>query len=169
MFDTFYTSVKPMTEKYSNLQVIFRQHIQPWHPSSTLTHEAGVAVLKLAPHKFWPFSEVLFKKQKEFFDVNVVNECRNATYARLAKIAATVGVDEAQMLALLTVDDKPGPEGDLNIGNGVTNDLKLMTKANRVIGVHFSPTVFFDGVEERTISSRFTPDQWEQWLKKNIV
>jgi hypothetical protein len=32
------------------------------------------------------------------------------------------------MLALLTVSDKPNADGDLNIGNGVTNDLKLMIK-----------------------------------------
>jgi hypothetical protein len=25
------------------VQVIFRQVIQPWHPSSTLTHEAGTS------------------------------------------------------------------------------------------------------------------------------
>jgi hypothetical protein len=46
-------------EKYSSkVQILFRQQIQPWHPSSTLVHEAGVAVLKLQPAKFWDFSKV---------------------------------------------------------------------------------------------------------------
>ena len=60
MFNTMYTSVFPLIrEKYSSkVQVIFRQQIQPWHPSSTLVHEAGVAVLKLQPAKFWDFSKV---------------------------------------------------------------------------------------------------------------
>ncbi|KAL2005011.1 hypothetical protein VTN00DRAFT_2861 [Thermoascus crustaceus] len=171
LFNTVYNSVRPIiAEKYqSKLQVIFRQHIQPWHPSSTLTHEAGAAVLKLAPNKFWDFSAALFKQQTNFFDVNTVNETRNKTYERLAKIAGSVGVDENQVLKLLIVSDKPGEDGSLNSGNSVTDDIKLMTKANRVVGVHVSPTVFFNGVEERSISSSFTAAQWEEWLQKNVV
>jgi hypothetical protein len=59
MFKTVYTSVLPLIrEKYpSKVQILFRQQIQPWHPSSTLVHEAGVAVLKLQPAKFWEFSK----------------------------------------------------------------------------------------------------------------
>jgi hypothetical protein len=61
MFNTMYTSVFPLIQqKYSSkVQVIFRQQIQPWHPSSTLVHEAGAAVLKLQPAKFWDFSKVI--------------------------------------------------------------------------------------------------------------
>ncbi|KAL2216403.1 thioredoxin-like protein [Thermoascus aurantiacus ATCC 26904] len=171
LFNTVYNSVRPIIlEKYqSKLQVIFRQHIQPWHPSSTLTHEAAAAVLKIAPNKFWDFSAALFKQQTEFFDANTVNETRNKTYERLARIAGSVGVDEDQVLKLLIISDKPGEDGSLNSGNGVTNDIKLMTKANRVVGVHVSPTVFFNGVEERSISSSFTAAQWEEWLRKNVV
>ncbi|KAL4889147.1 hypothetical protein BDV59DRAFT_195962 [Aspergillus ambiguus] len=171
MFKTFYTSVKPVVanQYQSKLQVIFRQQIQPWHPSSTLTHEAGAAVLKIAPEKFWDFSAVLFDNQKDFFDVNVVNETRNRTYERLAKLAGRVGVDEHAVLQMLTVSDKPSADGQLNMGNQVTNDIKLMVKANRVIGVHVSPTVFFNGIEESAISSSFTATQWEEWLAKNVA
>jgi len=130
MFNTLYTSVLPAIQsKYATkLQLIFRQQIQPWHPSSTLTHEAGAAVLKLAPEKFYEFSAALFKKQTDFFDVNVVNEVRNKTYERLAKIAGSVGVEEEKLLDLLRIPDKPGADGALNVGNGVTNDIKVMVK-----------------------------------------
>ncbi|PWY72554.1 hypothetical protein BO94DRAFT_501143, partial [Aspergillus sclerotioniger CBS 115572] len=170
LFNTFYTSVKPIViQKYQQkLQVIFRQHIQPWHPSSTLTHEAGAAVLKIAPDKFWEFSAALFNHQEEFFDVNVVNETRNKTYQRLAKIAVTVGVDEDEMIDLLRISEVIG-DGQLNSGNKVTNDIKLMVKSDRVIGVHVSPTVYFNGVEEPNISSSFTATQWEQWLAMNVA
>lgn len=97
-----------------------------------MTHEAGAAVLKLAPNKFWDFSAALFKQQTEFFDVNTVNETRNKTYERLAKIAGSVGVEENQVLNLLIVSDKPGEDGSLNSGNGVTDDIKLMTKVERI-------------------------------------
>ncbi|EMC95122.1 hypothetical protein BAUCODRAFT_72187 [Baudoinia panamericana UAMH 10762] len=171
MFDTVYDSVFPVIkEKYADkVQLIFRQQIQPWHPSSTLVHEAGAAVLKIDSNKFWPFSKALFAEQAEYFDVKVVNEPRNKTYERLAKLAGSVGLDEKKVYNLLEVPDKPDSEGGLNIGNGVTNDIKLMVKANRLTGVHVTPTVLFNGVVENSISSSFSKDDWEQWLQKNVV
>lgn len=130
MFNTLYSKVLPdVPKKYpSKVQFIFRQQIQPWHPSSTLVHEAGAAVLRLSPDKFWDFSKALFDKQKDFFDVNVVQEARNNTYRRLAKIAASVGLDENKVYDLLEVSSKPGEDGGLNIGNRMTNDVKSMVK-----------------------------------------
>lgn len=130
MFTTVYESVFPLVkQKYPDkVQFIFRQQIQPWHPSSTLVHEAGAAVLKTDPGKFWDFSKALFDKQTEFFDVNVVNEPRNETYKRLAKLAGSAGVDEKAVYSLLEVPDKPGKDGSLNVGNGVTDDVKLLVK-----------------------------------------
>lgn len=97
-----------------------------------------------------------------------MNETRNKTYERLAKIGAKVGVDEQQLLKLLWIDDKPASDGSLNIGNAVSNDIKVMVKVNRMQGVHVTPTVVFDGVVENSISSSFTADQWAEWLEKNI-
>ncbi|KAH7060848.1 thioredoxin-like protein [Macrophomina phaseolina] len=171
MFNTIYDHVLPtIKSKYeSKLQIIFRQQIQPWHPSSTLVHEAGAAVLRLAPNKFYDFSKALFDKQADFFDVNVVNETRNNTYKRLAKVAGGVGVDEKEFYSLLEISDKPGPDGSLNSGNKVTDDVKVFVKTNRLVGIHVTPTVVFNGVVENSISSSFTKEQWEEWLEKNIV
>ncbi|KAI7918829.1 hypothetical protein M0657_007431 [Pyricularia oryzae] len=131
----------------SKIQIIFRQQIQPWHPSSTLVHEAAVAVLRLAPSRFWDFSGALFAAQKDYFDVNVVNEPRNQTYRRLARLAAdSAGVKEDEVYGLLAISDKPGEDGSLNSGNGVTADLKVVVKMARLVGVHVSPTVILDGV-----------------------
>jgi protein-disulfide isomerase len=149
MFKTVYTTPlrDTLLKQYGEKVVtIFRQQIQPWHPSSTLVHEAGFAVLKLSPDKFYDFSAKLFDQQKDFFDVSVVNETRNATYKRLAKIAGSVGVDEKKVYELLEIQDKPGEDGSLNLGNGVTDDVKVQVKANRLVGVHVTPTVVLDGV-----------------------
>lgn len=104
--------------------------IQPWHPSSTLVHEAGAAVLQTNGDKFWEFSKALYDKQTDFFDVSVVHEERNKTYERLAKIAGGVGIDEKKIYDLLHVSDKPDKDGGKNIGNAVTNDIKLMVKVS---------------------------------------
>lgn len=186
MFSTLHSSVFPtLDSKYPNkVRFVVRQQIQPWHPSSTLVHEAAAAVLRVKPDKFIDFSKALFDAQKEYFDVNVVNEARNATYKRLAKLAGSVGVDESKVLGLLEISDKPDKDGGLNTGNGVTDDIKVFTKMNRLQGVHVTPTVLFNvgcehslvnfanveqGVVENSISSSFTGDQWQEWLQKNIV
>lgn len=130
MFDTVYDGVYPVVKsKYADkVQFIFRQQIQPWHPSSTLVHEAGAAVLRLNPDKYWDFSKALFAKQTDFFDITLVNEARNQTYQRLAKVAGSVGVDEKKFYDLLVIPEKPDKDGGLNVGNQVTNDIKWMTK-----------------------------------------
>ncbi|KAL8743249.1 MAG: hypothetical protein Q9190_004387 [Brigantiaea leucoxantha] len=169
MFTTLSTSILPtIPQRYpGKIQIIFRQQIQPWHPSSTLCHEAAAAVLRLAPDKFWDYSKALFDHQKEFFDVSVVNEVRNETYKRLAKLAGSVGVGEGEVFGLLEIPSKAGHDGGLNVGNKVTDDVKVMVKVNRLTGVHVTPTVLFNGVVENSISSSFTAQQWEEWLDKN--
>ncbi|KAI0441923.1 thioredoxin-like protein [Xylaria telfairii] len=172
-FNTVYNVVAPLIRSNpqwsSKVQFIFRQQIQPWHPSSTLTHEAAVAVLQAAPEKFWAFSDALFKEQKAYFDVSVVNQTRNQTYRNLAKLAAGVGVDESAVYDRLVISDKPAEDGSLNTGNQVTNDIKVLVKTARLVGVHVSPTVIFNGVVANDISSGWTKEQWEEWLTKNIV
>ena len=187
MFDRVYDDVLPVARsKYAEkVQFIFRQQIQPWHPSSTLVHEAGVAVLQTKPDKFWEFSKALFDKQTEYFDVNVVNETRNKTYERLAKLAGTVGIDSDTIYSKLEISSKPGKDGSLNSGNGVTNDLKPLVKHNRLQGIHVTPTVLFNvrslhindqpmltvlqGVIENGVGSSSSKEEWEEWLQKNIV
>ncbi|RYP84297.1 hypothetical protein DL769_001212 [Monosporascus sp. CRB-8-3] len=172
-FATLYHEVVPLVRSnpaWARLQIVFRPQVQPWHPSSTLTHEAAVAILQIAPQKFWAFSDALFKAQKAYFDVSVVNETRNQTYRRLARLAAqSVGVDEEEVYARLAIPEKADDEGALNVGNKVTNDLKVLVKMARLVSVHVSPTVVFDGVIAGDISSSWTKDQWEEWLKKNIA
>jgi len=122
----------------------------------------------LNPDAFWPFSKALFDKQIDFFDVNVVAEGRNQTYERLAKVAAEVGIDKNALLDLLRVPERP-QDDSYNVGNKVTDDVKKMVKANRLVGVHVTPTVLFNGLVENGISSSFTKDDWEKWLKENVV
>ena len=138
MWKTLSTSIFPeLAQKYPNkVRFLFRQQIQPWHPSSTLVHEAAAAVLQVDPSKFVEFSSALFDHQKEYFDVNVVNEPRNGTYGRLAELAGSIGVDKSKILSLLQVPDKPAEDGSLNVGNGVTNDMKLMVKVHKKSHLH---------------------------------
>lgn len=122
--------------------------------------------MKIEPSKFWPYSSALMKNQKDFFDVNVVNETRNETYKRLAALGTSVGVDESHVFKMLEISDKPAADGSLNSGNAVTDDLKVLVKMARLVGVHVSPTVIVDGVVENSISSGWTTEQWMEYLEK---
>lgn len=97
-----------------------------------------------------------------------MNETRNETYKRLAELAAGVGVDENEVYSLLEISDKPDKDGGLNSGNRVTDDVKVMVKAGRLVGVHVTPTVVFDGVVEGGISSGFSAGEWEEWLEGHV-
>jgi hypothetical protein len=122
--------------------------------------------MKIEPSKFWPYSSLLMQNQKDFFDVNVVNESRNETYKRLAKLGGSIGVDEGQIFKMLEISDKPAADGSLNTGNAVTDDLKVLVKMARLVGVHVSPSVIVDGVVENSISSGWTKEQWMEYLEK---
>lgn len=182
LYNTFYTGVAPALRTRSDglgsrVQVLFRHQVQPWHPSSTLVHEAGLAVQRAAvaagkPQLFWDFSAALFKDQRAYMDVNVLNEGRNATYKRLAALAASSSngaLDAEAIYKDLEIASAPAADGSVNTGNAVTADLKLVIKAGRLVGVHVSPTVLFDGLVNNDISSSWTTDQWLEYLEKNAV
>lgn len=122
--------------------------------------------MKIEPSKFWPYSSVLMQNQKDFFDVNVVNESRNETYKRLAKLGGSIGVNEDQIFKMLEISDKPAADGSLNTGNAVTDDLKVLVKMARLVGIHVSPSVIVDGVVDNSISSGWTKEQWMEYLEK---
>jgi hypothetical protein len=60
--------LKPKFGEYGQgkVKVIIRLQVQPWHGTSTFTHEAALAVARVAPEKFWPFSLAvsLFRSRK---------------------------------------------------------------------------------------------------------
>lgn len=68
---------------------------------------------------------------------------------------------------MLKISEKPGEDGGLNTGNQVTNDLKVCIKQGRMMGIHVSPSVVFNGIMEPSISSSFSADDWDKWLGKN--
>ncbi|KAK9469154.1 thioredoxin-like protein [Lipomyces arxii] len=167
MFNTVYNSLmEAIAKKYPDgtFTFVFRQVVQPWHPSSTLVHEAAIAAERLDPTKFWAFSNILFQNANDFYDTAVYNESRAETYERLATLASeTVGVDKKAMLELLTVPPSEDGIGH-NIGNPVTNDLKLFVRQHRTMSVHVTPTVAIDGIVNNDFSSSWTADQWLQHL-----
>ncbi|KAJ2048787.1 hypothetical protein GGI01_003791 [Coemansia sp. RSA 376] len=152
-----------IAEASLGVSIVFRHQVQPWHPTSTLLHEASLAVEKLNPLGFVPFSQALFEHQREYFDEANVEKTRTETYRQLADLAASINAIDDRQTMLQLLDIQPSAEAR-NAGNAVTNDLKYHIRLARAKAVHVSPTVAFDGVADDSVSSSWTLDQWKTWL-----
>ncbi|KAJ3259168.1 hypothetical protein HK103_002835 [Boothiomyces macroporosus] len=141
------------------LEMTFRNHVQPWHPQSTLVHEASLAVEKLAPEKFLAFAQVLFDNQESFFDTAIDSKTRNEIYNDLAELAAQF-VNKEEFLNLLRIDTSTKH----NNGNQVTAEFKRHLKISRHNHVHVSPTWIINGLINDDISSGWSLDDWKKLL-----
>jgi hypothetical protein len=180
-------NILPTLEKvYPNVSFIFRNQVQPWHPSSTMVHEASLAVERVDPSKFWAFSSALYANQTRYYDSSTATETRLDMYKRLAKLAEeSVGVKADEVMKYLYLEPiEIGSTEGHNIGNTVrisryqltkvTDDLKLLTRLGRTSSVHVTPTVLFNGILDPSVSSRYLPktisssfsvDEWHEYLK----
>lgn len=146
------------------VKTIIRLQVQPWHASSTFTHEAALAVARVSPEHFWPFSLVLFKNQGDYFDIPTSTLTPIQIRENLAKLAAEVipsnKVDEFKDLLKL----KSSPNG----GIAVSDDLKYTIKFSRQNGIHVSPTVLWDGLIANEISSSWGETEWTEFLNAKV-
>eukprot|EP01012_Entosiphon_sulcatum_P004622 TRINITY_DN11879_c0_g1_i1.p1 TRINITY_DN11879_c0_g1~~TRINITY_DN11879_c0_g1_i1.p1 ORF type:complete len:214 (+),score=54.90 TRINITY_DN11879_c0_g1_i1:34-642(+) len=163
-FNRYVKEVQPWAEEAfpGKLQFIFRHQIQPWHPQSTLVHEAALAVERLSPEKFYAYSQRLFDNIEKFYDDQTYEKTRSQIYRDLAELAQEVGVDASQVLALLQYK---AAEGQHNNGNEITNDLKLFIRYGRQQSIHVSPTVTVNGLIDNNISSGWPLEEWQKLLK----
>ncbi|THG93849.1 hypothetical protein EW026_g7498 [Hermanssonia centrifuga] len=163
--------VKPLLaeggEYAGKAKVIFRNHPQPWHASSTFVHEAGLALVRIAPLKFWAFSLALFDHQDDYFDQPTSKLTPDAIRNKLADLAVNtlvIGEDDRQgFLDLLTPSSTP------NGGVAVTDDLKYTIKFGRQNGIHVSPTVLLDGLVANEISSSWDEGKWKDFFASKLV
>lgn len=152
-------------EYAGKVKVIFRPQVQPWHSTSTLTHEAALAVLRAAPEKFWEYSIALFKKQGDYFDAATLHQTTAQIRDNLIKLAQTIisPEDVEKVKGLLKLG-----EAHPNAGTGVVDDLKYTIKFSRQNSIHVSPTVLFDGLVANEISSGWGEEEWSKWLGAKV-
>ncbi|PAV21030.1 hypothetical protein PNOK_0365700 [Pyrrhoderma noxium] len=86
--------VKPLLSnggKYDGkVKIIIRPQVQPWHVASTLTHESALAVIRVSPESFWPYSIELFKNQSHFFDLQIANLTVTQIREKLIDLALSI-------------------------------------------------------------------------------
>ena len=86
-----------------------------------MTHEAGLAVERVDPSKFWDYSVALFANQTKYYDSSTATETRLDMYKRLAQLAEeSVGVKAEEVLKHLNfVPIEIGSAEGHNVGNAV--------------------------------------------------
>ncbi|KAH7339717.1 hypothetical protein B0J17DRAFT_656502 [Rhizoctonia solani] len=157
--------LKPLfTEgKYAGkVKLLLRLQPQPWHGSSTFTHEAALAVGRVAPNRFYDYAIELFKAQEQFFDIPVSTLTPIQIREKLVSIAPE-GTDKKAVADLL--EHKSTPNG----GVGVTDDLKYNIKLGRQNGIHVTPSAVWDGLFASDVSSSWAKDEWEKFLEAKVV
>jgi len=163
------TALKPLLDEggkyYGKVKVIFRPQVQPWHSSSTFVHEAGIAVARVSPEHFWPFSLALFADQEKYFDIPTSDKTPIQVRESLQQLAESViGQDKgAQFGELLKLKSSP------NGGVDVTEDLKYTIKFSRQNGIHVSPTVLWDGLKQDQVSSSWLEKEWNEFLQSKVI
>ncbi|KAH9977680.1 hypothetical protein BGW80DRAFT_1435423 [Lactifluus volemus] len=149
------TIVRPLVEEKGTyegkVKIIFRNQVQPWHGTSTFTHEASLAVARVTPEKFWPFSLLLLQRQEEYYDI---------PSSTLTPVQIR---DKLASLELLKLKSTP------NGGISVTDDLKYTIKFSRQNGVHVSPSVLWDGILANEVSSSWGEVEWRQFLAQKVT
>ncbi|KAF8514853.1 hypothetical protein BU17DRAFT_52181 [Hysterangium stoloniferum] len=161
--------LKPMISKGGKydgkVKVIVRLHPQPWHATSTLTHEAALAVGRTVPAAFWLFSLGLFEHQTEYFDIPASTLTALQIRSNLVRLAAPyVGNDRVQQVEeLLKLKSTP------NGGTGVTDDLKYNVKYSRANSIHVSPTALWNGLIANDVSSSFKAAEWASFLEQRVT
>lgn len=148
---------------------VFQNVPQPWHPQGAYLHEVAFLVKKHSPECFNKFVREIYALFKggfgKFFDSDTYEKSRKDIYAELVEVAAGVGADKAKIAADLKLVPLQTPAGILNAMTEATVDLKWAVKYHRSRGVHTTPTVFVNGIENTVCSSAWTGEQWTAFLE----
>ncbi|KAG8888149.1 hypothetical protein FRB98_008258 [Tulasnella sp. 332] len=147
------------------VKILLRLQPQPWHVASMQTHEAILAVARVAPDQLLEYIDALYKVNEDFYDI----PASTLTSLQIHEKALEVGtpilgrekVAEAKELLLL--------KGTPNGGNAVTNELKYFIKLGRQNGVHVSPTVLWDGLVADEVSSSWGEAEWTKFFDARVA
>ncbi|KAF8338912.1 uncharacterized protein EI90DRAFT_2967369 [Cantharellus anzutake] len=148
------------------VKLLLRLQVQPWHGSSTFTHEAALAVGKVVPESFFDYTSVFFKNQEAFFDRAVADLTPTQIREKLVALAGEVpSIDKSKLPA---IKDALTYKGSPNGGIDVTNDLKWNIKLGRQNGIHVSPSAVWDGIFVSDVSSGWGAAEWDSFFANNV-
>lgn len=179
MFLTLYEDVLPAIQaddaKKAAISIKIHHVVQPWHPQSTMVHEAALAVKKVESDEvylmyFQWICKQFTDEKKQFSDADTWSKSRRDIYGDLLLGLVDFDGDIRYKSKPDTPDnvmkllDHFGKDAVGNCGNGVTQDIKWACKHHRAKGVHVTPTVFANDIEAVQVSSGWNCDDWMKFF-----
>jgi protein-disulfide isomerase len=173
MFNTLMAIRASKPELYGSVDFVFHITPQPWHPQGVVIAETVLMMMDVAMQKghdavlesFIEVASKLFDPEIQacFTDEAVVQLRRSEIQALvLEKCDADMGLTIACVAGLAI------PEGSGNSGNMCNKKLKQVIKFHRLRGVHVTPTVFVNGIEDGQIGSSWSEAQWVEKLEELV-
>jgi len=101
-------------------------------------------------------------------DKATLDKSRRQLIEELSAIGESVGIDPAEMTRLMTPICLLPDYDEKNTGSGVSQEMKWYAKHHRKHGMHVTPTVAINGIEDGAISSGWTQEEWLAHLNKII-
>eukprot|EP00871_Galdieria_phlegrea_P002936 jgi/Galph1/3643/GphlegSOOS_G2298.1 len=144
----------------NQVNFVFQNQIQPWHPQSTCMHEAALAVGRVAPKQFFAYSRLLFEHQEEYFDGVCYKKTREQIYEQLCRLAMSLDIPFEKMMDMLSIR---------KAGNEVQLDMKFAIKYARKLGIHVSPTYLVNGIEDTAAGSDWNVETWKERLQPLLL
>jgi len=147
----------PLKDK---VKIILRLQPQPWHASSMVTHEAVLAVARVAPEHLLRYLKELYDVSEQYYDIPASNSTPVQLRGKLVDVGSQILSSEQISKAkdLLVLRSTP------NGGNAVTDDLKYFIKLGRQNSIHASPTVIWDGLVANEVSSSWGETEWTKFF-----
>ena len=146
----------------SQVEFIMHPVPQPWHPQSPCMHESLSAVqcaVNDDTTQVQKYLKLAFESQDKFTDLYMKDKSRAQIHEMCADMAQEAGICKGEVLKYLDFSHLTKEEPNMGLGD-VTKRIKFSIKFHRKRGVHVTPTVFVNDVEDDSISSSFTADQW---------
>ena len=192
-----FAAVSEVSGSYEgSMSFVYHNVIQPWHHQSLWLHESSFAVRVLYPEAEIAYWRALFDDAPKWYDNEIYGLTRGEFYERIAAFAAdavvasegTTGLGgellsrervKGRILQYLIPPKQEGgkypEEARTLLGSGPDDDenavfplTKQIVKFQRKRGVHVTPTVFFNGIEQTQVSSGWTANDWTEFLNHAV-
>jgi len=153
--------LKEVVDHYKNqVQVRIINFVQPWHPQAYYLSIVGASTYfasnKSSPGsgdaQFLKYFDLAFDRQADFSDEKVAQKTADQLLTESATLAASVtGLSQETILQVAKEDP-------------TIIFLKIHQKYGRQNGIHVTPTYLINGLNEASISSSWTLEQWTSFL-----
>jgi len=162
-FNTFRRDLIPTYK--DKISFVIYSVVQPWHAQGTWLHEVVFAVNQMKPNLTLDWIDAYYNKGhfEAFRDAQIYDKSRLAIYQSLAAIVEKeIAIPQQEVLKKLIRGYPDSVDWDKD--SDVRSSIKWSIKYHRKRGVHVTPTVFVNGIEDNNISSSWTAEEWHNYL-----